>query len=191
MATVEKQPQRVQYRVGLGITVSVLIAGAIGLVAWANVANTRDAIVSLTDQHVRALLAELDLDVSDHLHDAFAAVNLSEALMSKGVVRDDAEVLARHFVEVLNANPTFAWASYSDNRGDFTGAYRDTDGSVHVSRTTIEAKGESRDYKVGATGAWEKHYEQTANDYDPRDEKFYKAAEQAGKTGMDRSGDFL
>jgi len=184
--TVQKQPRRVQYRVGLGITVSVLIAGAIGLVAWANVANTRDAIVDLTDQHVRALLSELDLDVEDHLHDAFAAVNLSEALMSKGVVRDDADVLARHFVEVLNANPTFAWASYSDNRGDFTGAYRDTDGSIHVSRTSVdgkglEAKGESRDYKVGA-GAWEKHYEEAGNEYDPRNEKFYQAAAQAGKT---------
>ena len=29
-------------------------------------------------------------------------------------------------------------------------------------------------------GVWERHYEQTPNDYDPRDEEFYRAAQQAG-----------
>src|ERR1700733_13942159 len=175
------QPRRVQYRVGLGVTVSLLVAGAIALVAWASLANTREAIVELTDEQVRELLTGLDARVRDHLQDAVTAVQLSEKLMSNAVLRDDQDVLARHFTEVLRANPTFAWASYSDAMGDFTGAYRAPDGSLHISQTTLKASGRSHDYTVGESGAWERHYEQTANDYDPRDEEFYKAGKQAGK----------
>ena len=101
------------------------------------------------------------------------------------------DVLARHFTEVLRANPTFAWASYSDALGDFTGAYRAPDGSLHVSQTTLKASGRSHDYTVGAGGAWERHYEQIANDYDPRDEEFYKAAAASREAGMDRPGHLL
>ena len=174
-------PRRVQYRVGLGVTVSLLVAGAIGLVTWATLGNTRAAIVDETDQQVRGLLAELDLDVRDQLQDAAAAVSLSESLMSKAVLRDDPDLLARHFTEVLRANPTFAWASYSDHQGSFTGAYRAPDESLHVSQTSLQAHGSLHDYTVASSGAWERHYEETANDYDPRDEEFYKAAQQARK----------
>lgn len=177
----KKQPRRVQYRVGLGVTVSLLVAGAIGLVAWASLANTRDAIVSLTDEQVRQLLTSLDTRVHAHLQNAVTAVQLSEKLLSDAVLRDDRDVLARHFTEVLRANPSFAWASYSDAMGDFTGAYRAPDGSLHVSQTTLQSSGRSHDYTVGSGGAWERHYELAANDYDPRDEQFYKAARQAGK----------
>jgi adenylate cyclase len=175
------QPRRVQYRVGLGITVSSLVAGAIALVAWANLANTRAAIVELTDEQVHELLARLDTRVQDQLDDAVSAAQLSEKLMSNAVLRQDQDLLARHFTEVLRANPTFAWASYSDAMGEFTGAYRAPDGSLHVSQTTLKGGGGLHDYTAAANGAWEKHYEQTANDYDPRDEEFYKAAQQAGK----------
>jgi adenylate cyclase len=177
----EKRPRRVQYRVGLGVTVSLVVAGAIALVAWANLANTRAAIIELTDEQVRELLASLDTRVHDHLQDAVTALELSETLMTNAVLGDDPDTLARHFTEVLRANPTFAWASYSDALGDFTGAYRAPDASLHVSQTTLKASGRSRDYTVGVGGAWERHYEQIANDYDPRDEEFYKTAQQAGK----------
>jgi adenylate cyclase len=176
-----RQPRRVEYRVGLGVTVSLLVAGAVALVAWASLANTREAIVELTDEQVRELLTGLDTRVRDHLQSAVTAVQLSDDLMTNAVLRDDPDVLARHFTEVLRANPTFAWASYSDAKGDFSGAYRAPDGSLHVSQTTLKASGRSHDYTVGENGAWEQHYEQTANDYDPRDEQFYKAAQQAGK----------
>ena len=69
------QPRRVQYRVGLGVTVSLLLAFAVGLVAWASFANTRKAIVELTDEQVRELLIGLDLRVRDHLQDAVTAVS--------------------------------------------------------------------------------------------------------------------
>jgi adenylate cyclase len=175
------QPRRVQYRVGLGVTVSLLVAGAIALVAWASLANTRDAIVELTDEQVRELLTGLDTRVRDHLQNAVTAVHLSDKLMSNAVLRDDRDVLARHFTEVLRANPSFAWASYSDAMGDFTGAYRAPDGSLHISQTTLQASGRSHDYTVRENGAWEQHYEQTANNYDPRDEEFYKTAQKARK----------
>ena len=166
-----QQPKRVQYRVGLGVTVSLLVAGAIALVAWASLANTREAIVELTDEQVRELLTGLDTRVRDHLQGAVTALELSEHLMSNAVLRDDPDVLARHFTEVLRANPTFAWASYSDAMGDFTGAYRAPDGSLDISQTTLKDSGRS---------AWEQHYERTASDYDPRYEEFYQAAKRAG-----------
>ena len=169
-------PKRVRYRVGLGIAVSALVAAAIGLVAWASLADTRDAIVGLTDQQVRDLLANLDVRVRDHLQSAASSVQLSEHLLSNAVLPENRDALARHFTEVLRANPAFAWASYSDAQGDFTGAYRAPDDSLHVSQTTLHSNGRARDYTVGETGAWEHHYEQLANDYDPRDEEFYKSA---------------
>src|ERR1700722_1685565 len=64
------QPRRVQYRVGLGATVSLLVAGAIALVAWASLANTHTAIVELTNAQVRDLLTRLDARVQDHLQGA-------------------------------------------------------------------------------------------------------------------------
>jgi len=104
----ERQPQRVQYRVGLGVTVSLLVAGAIALVAWASLANTRAAIVELSDQQVRELLSGLDTRVQDRFEDAVTAAQLSEKLMGNGVLHQDSDLLARHFTEVLRANPTFA-----------------------------------------------------------------------------------
>jgi adenylate cyclase len=166
----KRQPRRVQYRVGLGVTVSLVVTVAIALVAWANLANTRAAIVELTDEEVRTLLTGLDARVRDHLQGAVSAVQLSEKLLTNAVLRDERETLAHHFTEVLRANPTFAWASYSDAMGNFTGAYRDPDASLQVSQTTPKA-----------SGAWERHYEENANDYDPRDEEFYKAAQRTGK----------
>ncbi len=175
------QPRRVQYRVGLGVTVSLLLASAVGLVAWASIANTRKAILELTDEQVHELLTGLDLRVRDRLQDAVTAAQLSGKLLSNGVLRDDQDILARHFTEVLRANPPFAWASYSDAMGDFTGAYRAPDASLHVSQTTLKASGRVHDYTAGENGAWERHYEETSNDYDPRGEEFYKAAARARK----------
>jgi adenylate cyclase len=180
-ATGRTQPRRVQYRVGLGVTVSLLLASAVGLVAWASIANTRKAILELTDEQVHELLTGLDLRVRDRLQDAVTAAQLSGKLLSNGVLREDQDILARHFTEVLRANPTFAWVSYSDAMGDFTGAYRAPDASLHVSQTTLKASGRVHDYTAGENGAWERHYEETSNDYDPRDEEFYKAAARARK----------
>jgi adenylate cyclase len=177
----QKHARRIRFRVGLSVAVSLLVGGAIALVAWASLGNTRGAMIEQTDQQVHALLAELDLDVRDQLEDAVHAVELSQGLLSRGVLGDHPDLLARHFTEVLRANPSFAWASYSDARGNFTGAYRAPDGSLHISQTTLAAHGTLHDYTVASSGAWERHYEQTANDYDPRDEEFYKASERARK----------
>jgi adenylate cyclase len=182
MATAgHRQARRVQYRVGLGVTVSLLLASTVALVAWASLANTRAAIVQLTDEQVRELLTSLDLRVREHLQSAVTAAELSEKLLRSAVLREDRDVLARHFTEVLRANPTFAWASYSDELGNFTGAYRAPDGSLNVSQTTVKDGGSLLDAKVRDDATWLRHYEPAANDYDPRDEEFYKAAKAAGK----------
>jgi len=170
----QKRPRRVRYRLGLAATVSFLVAGAVALVAWANLANTRAAILELSDQQVRELLIWLETEVQDHLQHAVAAARLSERLMNSQLLNNRPDLLARHFTEVLRVHSSFAWASYSDARGDFTGAFRAPDGSLHISQTTLRNAG-------GPTLAWERHYEEQPNDYDPRDEDFYKAAQRAGK----------
>ena len=175
-----KRPRRVKYRLGLSVTVSLLLAGALGLVVWATLANTRTAIIQLTDEHVRELLTDLEVRVRDHLQHAVTEVQLSERELTNRVLREDRETLARHFIEVLRANPTFAWASYSDEMGDFTGAYRAPNGSLHISQTSLKNGGALVDATVGEDATWLRHYEETANDYDPRDEAFYKAAKQGG-----------
>ena len=102
MATAgHRQARRVQYRVGLGVTVSLLLASTVALVAWASLANTRAAIVQLTDEQVRELLTSLDLRVREHLQSAVTAAELSEKLLRSAVLREDRDVLARHFTEVL------------------------------------------------------------------------------------------
>jgi adenylate cyclase len=182
MATAgDRHARRVQYRVGLGVTVSLLLASTVALVAWASLANTRAAIVELTDEQIRELLTSLDLRVREHLQSAITAAELSEKLLRTAVLHEDRDVLARHFTEVLRANPTFAWASYSDELGNFTGAYRAPDGSLNVSQTTIRDGGSLLDAKERDDATWLRHYEPAANDYDPRDEEFYKAAKAAGK----------
>jgi len=178
-----RQARRVQYRVGLGVTVSLLLASTVALVAWASLANTRAAIIELTDEQVRELLTSLDIRVREHLQSAVTAAELSEKMLNNAVLREDRDVLARHFTEVLRANPTFAWASYSDELGNFTGAYRAPDASLHVSQTTIKDSGSLLDATVRDDATWLRHYEQTANDYDPRDEEFYQAAKKAAQEG--------
>jgi adenylate cyclase len=177
-----RQARRVQYRVGLGVTVSLLLASTVALVAWASLANTHAAIIELTDQQVRELLTSLDIRVREHLQSAVTAAELSERLLSNAILREDRDVLARHFTEVLHANPTFAWASYSDELGNFTGAYRAPDGTLHVSQTTLKDSASPLDATVRDDSTWLRHYEQTASDYDPRDEEFYKAAKKERKT---------
>ena len=142
------QARRVQYRVGLGVTVSLLLASTVALVAWASLANTHAAIVELTDEQVRDLLTSLDVRVREHFQSAVTAAELSEKLLNNAVLREDRDVLARHFTEVLRANPTFAWASYSDEMGNFTGAYRAPDGSLHVSQATLKDGGSLLDATV-------------------------------------------
>ena len=172
----------IRFRVGLGLVVSFLVAITIGAVSWATFLNTRAAIVSQTNERVEALLRELGERVENHLLRAVPAVELSRMLVRDSLVRSDRDALSRQFTLVLRNNPSFSWVSYSDESGNFTGAYRTSEGELHVSQSSIGGgKNELQEYKVGENGEWTPSLHQTDYGYDPREDQFYVAAKKTGE----------
>jgi adenylate cyclase len=172
------QGRRIQYRVGLAAIVSLLVAATVVLVAGASLANTRAAIIEMADEQVRRLLRSLDTRVHEHLDTAVNVVQLSEGLLGNAILQRHPDILARHFVEVLRSNRELSWASYSDEKGNFTGAYRAPDQSLHISKTGMI--GREVDAAVGADGRL-KDITNKATVYDPRTDLFYTTAKAAGK----------
>ncbi len=161
--------------VSLLVTITVLFI--IALTSF----NTRNEIIRLTQVRVRELLSGLDDQVDTLLQPAVTAVQLSNMLIRNSVVRGDSDILARHFTQILRTNPSFSWASYGDEAGNFSGAYRDTDGDLHVSQTTMREGGTANDYVVEKNDAWKLRLHETNYGYDPRGQLFYGAAKQSRK----------
>jgi adenylate cyclase len=161
--------------------VSVLVAITVAIIGWATFINTRKAIIHLTHSRVQELLSSLNAQVDSHLQQAVTAVQLSNMLIRNSVIRGDSDILARHFVQILRTNPSFSWASYGDEMGNFSGAYRTPDGDLHVSQTTPAQGGTEEDYLVDKNDAWKLHERETNYGYDPRDQGFYEIAKQNRK----------
>jgi adenylate cyclase len=176
-----KPPRLIRYRVGLGVAASLLVAATVGAVAWTTFLNARAAIVTLTDERIDALLRGLGERVECHMLRAVPAVELSRMLVRDSLAPGDRDGLARQFTLVLRANPSFSWVSYSDEDGNFTGAYRNPQGELHVSLSTIQHGGELREYAVGDGGEWTPSLHQLDYNYDPRDDLFYGPAKKAGQ----------
>lgn len=161
--------------------VSLLVTITVSVIGLITYINTRKAIVELTHLRVRELLASLDAQVGSHLGQAVTAVQLSNMLIRNSIVRGDSDALARHFTQILRTNPSFSWASYGDELGNFSGAYRATDGDLHVSQTTPANGGTNEDYTVENNDAWTTPQRETGYGYDPRDEGFYQMAKESRK----------
>ena len=175
-------PRRIAYRVGLGAAVSLLIALTVGTLTAVTYVKSRSALLKVTNERVDDLLHALSARVESHLIRAVPAVELSRSLIANSLERTDVTDLARHFVLVLRANPGFSWASYSDQRGNFTGAYRTPSDALRVSISTIRSgKGELHEYAVDEKGRWTPVEHDASSDYDPRLDKFYSAAITARK----------
>jgi adenylate cyclase len=171
----------IRFRLGLGAAVSLLVAITVGSVSWATYLNTRAAIVTQTNDRVDGLLRELGERVESHLLRAVPAVELSRMLVRDSLVRSDLDSLARQFTLVLRNNPSFSWMSYSDEAGNFTGAYRTPEGELHVSQSTIgHGRSELREHAVSESGKWTPSLHQSNYGYDPRIDQFYSAAKNAG-----------
>jgi adenylate cyclase len=165
--------------VGLGVAVSVLVTITVGAVGGITFANTRAAILEETNERVDALLRELASRVTAHMAAAVPAIELSRMLLRDSLVRGDLDALARQFTLVLRNNPSFSWMSYSDESGNFTGAYRGLDGRLNVSQSTFGAsESELHEFAVGEDGEWTPTLRQTDYGYDPRADRFYSAARQ-------------
>jgi len=157
--------------------VSLLVALTVGILTWVTYLNTRDAVLKLTANRVDDLLNGLSARVENHVLRAVPSVELAHSVAANAVDSVSPDVLARHFTFVLQANPGFSWASYSDQNGRFTGAYRTNSGRLRVSLSTIRnGRGELREYSVDPTGKWTLVEHDTNYDYDPRLDKFYAAA---------------
>src|SRR5262249_17112703 len=97
-----------------------------------------------------------------------------------GLVKTNSDALARQFALALRANPTFSWMSYSDEEGNFSGAFRTLDGALRVSQSVIHAgKGQLREHTGGPAGDWTPYLSREDYEYDPRTEPFYIKAKEA------------
>lgn len=175
-----KPGRLIRYRVGLGVATSLVVAAAVTAVAWTDYLNTRAAMVSVTDERMDALLRDLGERVENHMMQASRAVELSRMLVRDSLAPGDRDGMARQFTLMLRASPSFSWVTYNDEHGNFTGAYRDANGALYVSESTLEHGGELREYAVGPGGEWTLSAHQTNYGYDPRRDPFYEDARKAG-----------
>jgi adenylate cyclase len=178
----QRHPWRVRYRVGLGATVSLLLAITLLALATATYVNTYEAIVQLAHDRARDLLAQTGVRIQSHMLAAVPSVELSRMLVRDKLLPTDREALSRHFILVLRANPSFSWVSYSDAAGSFTGAYRAQDGTLRVSHTRLRSgRSELTEHTVDDSGTWTPFQRKTDYGYDPRRDRFYEAAQSAGR----------
>ena len=172
--------KQVPLRVGLGFAVSLLVTVTVAAISGITYFNTRAAILDEANQRVDALLREVSGRVAAHMASALPAIDLSRMMMRDSLVRTDKDSLARQFSLVLLNNPPFSWMSFSDESGNFTGAYRASDGTLHISQSTFGPSGsELHEFRVGETGAWTPTITRTNYGYDPRQDRFYVAAKAA------------
>ena len=116
--------RRFSYPLSLAIVVATLIALTGGWIAWWNyrsgVDNVRALAASLFDQISREAGNETTAFV---MRAPPAAETLAGLARADGSPPTQLE-LSHRFEALLRANPSFAWVSYGDARGAFTGVHR-------------------------------------------------------------------
>src|SRR5215813_2334838 len=167
------------YRVSLAIVVATLVASAGGLIAWwnyhAGVGSTRDT--------ARALFAQVAHEAADGTAAFLAhAPPAAETLRNLDDTAPDptAERRARKLLGVLRANGSFAWVSFSDDAGTFTGAYRTAPDAYRINRSRIvDGKTRLDEHDVG-DAEWKLFRHDDDSKYDPRTRPFFQLARDAG-----------
>jgi adenylate cyclase len=160
----------------------VLLAATVGALASMTFVTTRAEIVTLTKRRIQDLLLELGLRVQSHVHHAVPVVELSKTLVDEALLRPDRKALLQLFVALLEANPYFSWASYSDENGDFTGAYRTEKDGVLPSLTSLrDASASLRPPSGRPRRSHARRVHPAEEGYDPRTDLFYQEAKNAGK----------
>jgi adenylate cyclase len=172
--------KHVPLRIGLGVAVSLLVTVTVAAITGITFFNTRASILEQTNERVDALLRELSGRVAAHMAAAVPSIEVARAMLRDSLVPNDPDALARQFTLVLRNNPSFSWMSYSDEAGNFTGAYRAPDATLHVSQSTYSAtRSELHEYLVSETGQWTPTIRQSNYGYDPRADRFYGPAKSA------------
>ncbi len=170
--------RRFSYPLSLAVVVATLIAITGGWIAWWNyrsgVENVRALAQGLFDQVSR----EADNETS-----AFVMRAPPAAAALASLVRPAASQLelAHQCEAILRANPSFAWVSYADTAGTFTGVYRPTTGGIKVNLSKIVDGITNRDeHTLNLDGTWADTETHGDTKYDPRTRPFYRLAAAAG-----------
>jgi adenylate cyclase len=169
------------YPLSLAVVVAALIAATGGWIAWwnyrAGLANIRELASSLFDQVAQqtASSTEAFLKRAPPAAESLAGINALDRPQTSS------DMMAKRCLEVLRANEGFAWVSYADRRGTFTGAYRSPDdkGVLRVNRSVIEnGKTTVVEHELNADGVLVE-IKRMENTYDPRTRPYYKLVAQA------------
>jgi serine/threonine protein kinase len=164
------------HRQVVGIGASFLI---FGLCVWAYFAYRSREVGALWADISERTARSTALEVRALLDPALPMLEECRALADAGLMPvDDPEELARHLVARFRYQKKLSWLSYGDERGRFTGAWRDKTGRIIVQRSWIdEAGGHVREEVADATRArlrWSDDWT-----YDPRTRPFYRLAADA------------
>ncbi len=159
------------YPLSLALVVAGLVSITGGWIAWwnyrASLANTRELAGMLFDQ-VAHQTAEATAAFLDQAPPAAQTLgNFPDA---------PSDELARRFLAVLRANPGFAWVSYGDAHGAFTGVHR-IDGVIAVNQSSfVDGKVVVAEHDIDPSGAWTPANHGAVQNYDPRTRPFYQLA---------------
>jgi adenylate cyclase len=189
MKTRQRSGGVVSYRISLVVAIPLFVVFTGALVATNSYLSARESIRKLADTLFAQVADQAAGQARAHLRQAPPAVDSLTLLLADDPVVSarPTDGLARRLLAVLRANGGFAWVSFSDVDGTFTGAQRTVDGTLVVNQTRLENGKTIRDeHMVADDGAWKLLRHNPDADYDPRARPWYRKAVAAKKrTWMD------
>jgi adenylate cyclase len=169
------------YPLSLAVVVAALIAATGGWIAWwnyrAGLDNIRELAAGLFDQVARQAASSTEA----FLKRAPPAAESLAGMIALDRPQTSSDMMAKRCLAILRANEGFAWVSYADKLGTFTGAYRSPDdkGVLRVNRSVIEnGKTTVVEHELNADGVLVE-IKHTQNTYDPRTRPYFKLVAQA------------
>ena len=167
------------YPLSLAVVVAALIAATGGWIAWwnyrAGLSNIRELAGGLFDQVARQTAATTEAYVKR----APPAAESLQAIVALDRPQTSSDMMARRCLAILRANEGFAWVSYADKLGTFTGAFRAPGDKLRVNRSVIEnGKTQFVEHELNADGVLVE-VRKGETTYDPRTRPYYKLVVQA------------
>jgi adenylate cyclase len=166
----------VSYRISLVVAIPLFVILTGGLVASHFYLSTRASIRRLVDTLFIQVADQTAEQARAHLRQAPPAVDTLTVLLSEdpAVTARPTDDLARRLIAVMRANRGFAWVSFSDVDGTFTGIQRTADGTLVVNQTHFESGKIIRDeHTIAADGTWQLLRHNADANYDPRARPWY------------------
>src|SRR5262245_42762752 len=151
----------------LGVCGLVLFTGAV--VLWLAHRSAKSSTQALTDSVFREVSGRAAAHTRAYVLRAAPVLESLVQLADKGLALDDPDRLAPQLLAVLKANPGLSWVSYSDERGNFTGANRTPEGRLRINRSRIvSGKTQLVEHDVLPDGSLKVFRADPDSVYDPR-----------------------